>query len=66
MYNYLKSMYNIFQKYTEHVNMLKLHQETSKTQQNDNSAQEVAKSSANSPENGDGANKMSPAGRGTS
>ena len=66
MYDYLKLMHNIFQKHTEHVNMLELHDEASKTQLNDTGAQDTEKSTAHSPEKEDCANMMLPAGRGTS
>ena len=66
MYDYLKLMHNIFQKHTEHVNMLELHDEASKTQLNDTGAQDAEKNTAYSPENEDSANMMLTAGRGTS
>ena len=66
MYDYLKLMHNIFQKHIEHVKMLKLHDEASKTQLNDTGAQDAEKNTAHSPEKEDSANMMLTAGWGTS
>ena len=66
MYDYLKIIHNIFLKSEEHVRMLGIHEEASKTQPIDIDAPAAANKTANSPMKEDGDIVMLAAGQATS